>query len=406
MVSPATDADNVRTLTGTGRAAVAAVLLLAGGGMYAAATKFGKKANEVTVKRPIPDVELTTAAIADVALTLESQGVIQAVTETRAAAEISGRVISVSPQWDTGGTFNAGDELLRIDDADYKAALATSEAAAAEAALAVRMEEARAAQALRDWNKLAMGKPESDLVTRGPQLAAAKARHAAALAAVDKANRDVERTVLRAPYAGRIRATLTDLGSWVAPGAPLVEFYAITEWQVSLPLSIEDYALLDATPGTRLRLSATGMEPVTATLIRISGEIDRAARTVHVIAGIKPGVTPLPALLQPGLYVRAALPGRTLKNVVRLPRLCLMLGDRAGVVSADNKVNLRPVKVVRSTKDHIFVSSGISDGERVLATVLAVTTEGMEVNPLAPAPSSPVPVAPSAPETKPVGKNS
>lgn len=406
MASPATDGDDVPTLTGIGRAAVAAVLLLAGGGVYFAATKFAKKANEVSVKRPVPDVELTTAAVADVPLTLESQGVIQALTETRAAAEIAGRVISVSPQWDTGGTFNAGDELLRIDDADYKAVLATAEASAAEAALAVRMEEERAAQAVRDWNKLATGKPESDLVTRGPQLAAAKARHAAAVAAVEKAKRDVERTVLRAPYTGRIRATLTDLGSWVAPGTPLAEFYATTEWQVSLPLSLEDYTVLDTTPGAEIKLSATGMEPVNAKLLRTSGEIDRAARTVHVIAGIKPGTAPLPALLQPGLYVRAALPGSTLKSVVRLPRLCLMPGDRAAIVSADNKLSLRPVKVARSTKDEVFLSSGVNAGERVLATVLAVTTEGMEVNPLMPAPSTPAPSVPAAPESKPAGKNS
>lgn len=404
MSSPATDdSDDVRTLTGFGRAAVAAVLLLVGGGVFFAATKFAKKANEVSVKRPVPDVELTTAAVADVPLTLESQGVIQAVTETRAAAEIAGRIISVSPNWDTGGAFEAGEELLRIDDADYKAALATTQAAAAEAALAVRMEEERAAQALRDWNKLATGKPDSDLVTRGPQLTAAKARLAAAQAAVEKAKRDVERTVLRAPYAGRIRVTLTDLGSWVAPGAPLAEFYATSEWQVSLPLSLEDHALLDTTPGAAITLSAAGMEPVNATFIRTAGEIDRAARTIHVIAGVKAGATPL---LQPGLYVRAALPGKTLKQVVRLPRLCLMPGDRAAVISADNKLSLRPVKVARSTKDEVFLSSGLSAGDRVLATVLAVTTEGMEVNPLTPAAKAPAPAAPLPAGTKPAGKTS
>jgi RND family efflux transporter MFP subunit len=406
MANPETDEEDVRALTGTGRAALLAVLILvAGAAGMAVATKFGKKASEVTVKRPVPDVELVTAAVSDVPLVLESQGVIQAVTETRAAAEIAGRILWVSPQWDTGGEFKTGDELLRIDDADYKAALAAAEASAAEAALAVRMEEERAAQAVRDWNKLASGKPESDLVTRGPQLAAAKARHTAALGAAEKARRDVERTVLRAPYDGRIRATLTDIGSWVAPGAPLAEFYATSEWQVRLPLSLEDYALLDQTPGAGITLRAEGMDPVSAALVRTAGEIDRAARTIHVIAGIKAGAKPLPALLQAGLYVRAELPGTTLKNVVKLPRECLLPGHRAAIITAENKLSLREVTVARSTKDDVFLSSGIAAGDRVLATVLAVTTEAMQVNPLTPAaPSEPAPVPAEA--GKPAGKTS
>jgi|GEM_PF-3062750 len=159
--------DNTPTLTKPGRVAVMAVLiLLVGLGIMGAAMKFGKKAEEAPAKRPVPDVELVTAEVADVPVTLESQGVVQAVTETRAAAEVPGRVVRVSPSWDAGGTFKANEELLQIDDADYKAVLANAEAAAAEASLAVLMEEERGKQAVRDWNKLATGKPDSDLVKR------------------------------------------------------------------------------------------------------------------------------------------------------------------------------------------------------------------------------------------------
>jgi RND family efflux transporter MFP subunit len=389
--------ENPRTFTLTGRIMVTVALLAAGAAVYNVALKFAKKAGEVEVKRPIPDVELVAATVADVPLVLESQGVIQAVTETRAAAEIAGRILSVCPQWDTGGSFRAGEELLRIDDADYRAALAAAEAAAAEAALAVRMEEERAAQAVRDWNKLATGKPDSDLVTRGPQLTAARARLDAAKAAADKARRDVERTVLRAPFDGRIRATLTDVGSWVAPGAPLAEFYTTTAWQVSLPLSVDEYTVLENKPGTAITLTAGGMAPVTAELLRTAGEIDRAARTIHVIASIRAGAEPLPELLQPGLYVRATLPGTTLKGVVKLPRVCLLPGDRAAVMTAENRLSLRPVKVARTTRDEVYLTSGVKAGDRVLATVLAVTTDGMEVHPLNTAPAA-------APETKPAGE--
>ena len=304
MSSP--ESENTPILTSAGRVAVVAILiLLVGGGITAAAIKFGKKAEEAAAKRPVPDVELVTAKVEDVAVALESQGVVQAVTETRAAAEVPGRIVKVSPSWDAGGTFKAGDELLTIDDADYRAVLASTEAAAAEAALAVLMEEERGKQATRDWNKLASGKPDSDLVTRAPQLAAAKARSAAAAAAVEKARRDLERTVLRAPYAGRIRATLTDIGSYAAPGAPLAEFYSTDAYQVSLPLSLDDFAMLNSQPQAAVQLTATGLPTVTATIAHTGAEIDRASRTIPIVAEIKPGDNP-PSLLVPGLFVKAA----------------------------------------------------------------------------------------------------
>ena len=54
------------------------------------------------------------------------------------------------------------------------------------------------------------------------------------------------------------------------------------------------------------------------------------------------------------------------------------------VVTAENKLAIRPVTVARATRDEVMVSRGVATGERVLATALAVITEGMEVNPVAP----------------------
>src|SRR5688572_7791843 len=81
------DPDNTPVLTRPGRIAVVAVLILiAGIGIKTTAEKFGRKATGVEVKRPVPAVELVTAKVENVKIDLESQGVIQAVTETRAAA--------------------------------------------------------------------------------------------------------------------------------------------------------------------------------------------------------------------------------------------------------------------------------------------------------------------------------
>ena len=385
--------DNIRSLSRFGRIFLPLLLVALGAVAQQAAVKFGRRADKAVVQTPVPDVELLKSEFSDAPVTLAAQGVIEPITQSRAAAEVAGRVIAVSPSWRDGAPFKQGEELLRLDDADYLSALATAEANAADAAMQVRMEQARADQAMRDWKKLASGNPESDLVTRAPQLKAAHARVAATNAAVAKAKRDLERTVLRAPFDGRILRTLTNLGSYAAPGAALAEFYATDKFQVKLPLPLDDFTLLDSAADSPVTLSATaGTRSISikATLVRSAAEIDRASRTLPVTVEFSPGTEPDP-LIAPGLYVNASLQGRPLKNVVRIPRRALLAGDRVAVSSADHHLSFRPVTIARTTRDDVLLSSGLKPGELVLTTSLAVITEGMAVNPVT------TPAAPATP---------
>ncbi|HEX2747340.1 MAG TPA: efflux RND transporter periplasmic adaptor subunit, partial [Verrucomicrobiales bacterium] len=219
---------------------------------------------------------------------------------------------------------------------------------------------------------------------RVPQMIAAKARQAATAAAVEKARRDLERTVLHAPYAGRIRATLTDLGSYAAPASPLADFYSTDAYQVNLPLSLDDFRLLEPGNAAPVKLTSGSGELLTtfsAAIVRTAAAIDQASRSIQVIAEIKPPEKAQP-LLVPGLFVKASLPGQTLKNVVKLPRICLFPDNRIAVVTAENKLNFRAVKVARQGRDDVLISDGVKEGERVLATALAVVTEGLEVKPV------------------------
>ena len=94
--------------------------------------------------------------------------------------------------------------ILRIDASDYDAALAQAKSNLEEARMALVSEEARAKQAERDWKSLGTGGEASDLTLRKPQLASARAKVEAAETAVKKAERDVERATVEAPYAARV----------------------------------------------------------------------------------------------------------------------------------------------------------------------------------------------------------
>ena len=96
-----------------------------------------------------------------------------------------------------------------------------------DALQAEAQELARSEQALIDWQRLsAPDEKPSALALREPQLQAAKARVLSARSTLTKAQLDLERTKIVAPFAGRVLQQLVDLGQVVSNGAQLAEIYA------------------------------------------------------------------------------------------------------------------------------------------------------------------------------------
>ncbi|MCU0794848.1 MAG: efflux RND transporter periplasmic adaptor subunit [Akkermansiaceae bacterium] len=360
------------------RILIAVAIFIAGLGSFFLLAKLKKTPLPANPPKPFQEVETITARKADLQVSIPAQGTIEPATLTRAAAEVEGTVIAVSPEFEAGGNFKAGDVLLEIDPSDYKAALAQAEASLADAKLAVVQEEMKAEQAKRDWERIATpGQQPNDLVLRIPQLAAARARVDAAQAAVEKAIRDLERTKLRAPYDGRIRRKLVDLGTHVGKGTGLAEFYATGSLEVRLPIPRQDAAFFDPA-GQEITLHETGGQKRSwkAVIDRTEGEIQRENRSIVVVARID-GSTPDAPL--PGQFVHTHIAGRTLPDLVRVPRRAFVKSDRVMVVGDGHTVTTREVKILRTEKEEVLVSEGIEDGEQLCVTALTAVIEGMEV---------------------------
>jgi multidrug efflux pump subunit AcrA (membrane-fusion protein) len=84
-----------------------------------------------------------------------------------------------------------------------------------------------------------------------------------------------------------------------------------------------------------------------------------------------------------GLFVDAEILGRTVENVVVLPRSALHEGDRVHVVDAEDRLRLREVEVLRRHREEVVLAGGLAPGERVSLSPLAAPVEGMLVKPVA-----------------------
>ena len=330
----------------------------------------------------IPAVEVTEVVVGSEAVSLNTQGEVAALRRTQVAAEVGGKVIAVSPKFEAGGVFQEGELMVRIEPADYKAAYANAVSTLESAKLSLEVEIANGERARRDWEKLGRGQA-SDLVLRKPQLASAKAAAASAEAAVEKALRDLERTEIRALYPCRLEQTYVDLGATVASGSRVVDVMSLGPVEVRLPLSLEDYGYVQRgedgkVAGEVIATASLGGEQQTWTgqLIRSDGFVESTTRSVSVVALFGEDGKSAPPV---GMFVDATLAGRSLENVIVLPRLALAEPGKVLVVTGDSRLEFREVDVVRTSEKEVVIRSGLEVGERVCVTTINAPVNGMEV---------------------------
>ncbi len=327
-------------------------------------------------------------------LSVFSQGSVAPRTETTLVAEVSGIIVKVSPNFVAGGFFRRGEPLLEIDPSDYQAGLKRAQAKLASRKAQFAEQKARADQALKDWKNMGRQGEPSDLTLRKPQLAEARANVQAAEADLQQAQRDLERTHIKLPYDGLVRAKQADIGQYVTPGTPLGVTFNIDTAEIRLPLSATDVAYLDLPSATdpadkpRLQVTLTTGDsgiggPWQAEIIRTEGVIDEKSRVTYAVAQV---VDPYQVLglnrqgeLKFGTFVRAEIQGLRANHVFKLPRSVLRADNTVLVANAERKLEIRQVNVLRAEPRSVYIRDGLMDGDMVITTTLDVAIPGTQL---------------------------
>jgi RND family efflux transporter MFP subunit len=342
-----------------------------------------------------PLVRVLTVRPEDVRFTVRTHGSVEPRTESDLVPEVAGRVEWTSPSYVPGGFFAADEPLLRLDRTDYEVRLRRAEASL----VALRSESSLADRNLGRSRELAteglLSRFAYDDALNVARVAGARLREAEA--ELEQTRRDIERTELRAPFAGRVREKHVDIGQFVERGQAVARLYAVDYAEVRLPIPDQDVAFLDlplgyrddvapAAPDLEVTLEAAfaGTRPEwPAGIVRSVGVIDARGRVVHAGArvddpyGRRAGDDRPP--LAVGMFVEAVIHGRTVANGFVLPRAALRAGDTVWVVDAQERLRARPVTVARRDGDRVVVAAGLTTGERVCLSALEAFVDGMQV---------------------------
>ena len=339
---------------------------------------------------PAVDVVVVHGGSASASLTLP--GETAAWYESTIYARVSGYVA----KWyvDIGDHVKSGQLLALIDTPELDAELLAAKAKLQVSQAQVKVKEADAAFAAstyarwRDSPKGVVSEQEREDKKAGDSSAVAQLE--AARAQVNSDQADVDRLTafeqfkrVAAPYAGTIVERRIDIGNLVTAGSSTstTSLYRIAQDDpirvfVDVPQSAAPDLMKVGVAATISTGDLTG-HTIAGRITRTSDAIDPRARTFRAELDI-----PNPdRRLVAGLYVQVAFQLQN-NGMTQIPAAALMFsagGPKVAVVERDGTIRFQPVTIGRDDGDKVELSSGVSDGERLVLNVSNQIVAGEKV---------------------------
>ena len=301
-------------------------------------------------------------------------GVVAARTITDVIPQVGGRVVEVSPAFRPGTSFSKGDILFRIDASDYRLAvertLAEIEAARSELALL----EAQSAAERQVWDQQFADREIPDLVAKVPQIAAVKARINSGEAARAAAELSLERTVVRAPFDGRVLDTRLDVGQVVGAGATIGSIFSHDSLEITAPVSNDELALLGDAIGRPAMVSQEGNVGglLEARVVRQAAALDERTRLRTLFLAAEDT-----AELTLGEFVGVEIQGDAAPAVYRVPAASLTSRNQVWVVD-NGSLSQREVDVIGGD-DNVAVVREFDTADGIVAIPPANSRDGLPV---------------------------
>jgi len=332
-----------------------------------------------------PMVAVKKIVVAPMTLHVDSYGVVKPKYETMLVAQVNGEIVELNDIFVRGGLVKKGQLLARIDPNDYHAALIDAQANMASARSALEQEVAQGKVAEREWKQITDSSP-TELSLRKPQLAQELARVKAAQASVLRAERNLQRTEIRAPYDAIIESRMIGLGSFVSTGTQLGKLLGTAVAEIRLPVADNQLQFLNH-QGEQAKVSLNGAYAGRtvqwqANIARSEGVIDAKSRMSYLVAEIqdpyqissKSDSVPL----RFGTYVNAEIIGQQLANASMIPRY-LVVNDTVAILNGESKLNYAAIEIVRQQGANVIVASGLLDGDQLIISALDYPVNGMKL---------------------------
>lgn len=329
-------------------------LLLGCGGNEAAEPR------EVEGEERVIPVATARAEVGSITRTVGLSGVVEPIRRVLVNSQLSGEVRQVLAE--EGDRVRAGALLARMDDRQLRAELESAEASHEVAEAAWR----RAEELL-----------EAGIITRA-EWEEARTRRAAAEARLQQVRAQVGYTEIRAPIAGVVTSKSVEAGHVVSPQTQLFAIDDVSTLVVRVRASEMDVVHVSTGDSVSVSLDALPGRPAEGRIRRVFPSADPDTRLVPVEVALAGEAA---RAARPGFLVRVVLPLESREDVIQVPASAVQ--TRGGVEEAwvveDGRARRREITTGLTFRGQVEVTSGLSEGDRVVTAGHAELRDGAAV---------------------------
>jgi HlyD family secretion protein len=372
------------------------------------AAKRGNKAVEVRIE-PVQKRDLVASVTAS--------GQVRPQTKVDVASDVSGKIMKLSVK--EGQMVSAGQFLLQIDPAQAQAAVERAEATVASAKASLAQAVANLDQSQRAYDRSATIKKQNPTLIADEQIEQLKTaldvnaavveagKHAVdqAVAGLNDAKSSLDKTTIYAPMSGRVTRLAVEQGETAVPGtfnkdaATLLTISDMSVLETRVKVDETDVSRIKVGDSAQVQLDAFPDTTFVGKVTKISNSSVKSTTTTTTDQAVDYEVTiqllNAPADTRPDFSATAKVITDKRTGVLSVPIIALTVrenqalqsGDTAVglgkskpakeigkkdvegvfVVGTDNKVTFRPVKVGIAGEKHFEVTSGLKEGEKIVA---------------------------------------
>jgi RND family efflux transporter MFP subunit len=283
---------------------------------------------------------------------------------------------------DESDRVTRGQPLVQLDDRDYRAALARTEAAlrVAEATVDLRRKEIERMRRLRSEDVAS----QAQLDVKEQELRVAEAQVAQYHAEIEQARVDLDYTVLRAPSDGVILAKLKEVGEIAVPGGfagsgDLIRMANLEDLRAEVDVNESDLARVHLGQPAEVVPDAFSDLRYPAKVVKLYPQVNRQKGTLKVeVKILEPDDHLRPDMSVRIHFLGEARPEQAGAAVVLAPRAALRQeGDAAFVwVVSGGRLRRQPVRTGAEMGDRVVVAEGLLGGEALVVGEAADLSDG------------------------------
>lgn len=174
-----------------------------------------------------------------------------------------------------------------------------------------------------------------------------------------------------APHNGIITRSYTDIGAFINPGSPIIDFIREDEMEVELSVSISEIDLINLNDTVLLFNNGNTFN---GKIIRKSEFVNSNTQNVSVFASINNNNEKLFS----GMYVDATILNKSSEKLVKLPRRSVFDKNKAFIIDKENKLKVQRLNIIFYQDNHVIIDN-LKNGTVIVKEPLIGEKEGTEV---------------------------